>query len=134
MDRSSVFGALNTVAEWFESENEGSTLDGRLVVHSQVDWEYRQPHGRRWTWPEIEEAKTKSYVAETPCCKQIRQQDRGVPKRTVFYINGIMTSPVQHERSLRQTAEVACKFLIGVYNSTRGFLLDAIETGYERLV
>jgi hypothetical protein len=64
--------------------------------------------------------------ANNTCCRGKTRQ------RPIYYVNGIKTTRAAHCKTLREIANSTCANVIGIYNATQGFALDALQTGGDR--
>jgi hypothetical protein len=77
----------------------------------------------------IATAKAKSTPSKSKCCEAKSTAERS---RTIFYVNGINTTPTAHCQTLRMIRDQTCAKIVGVMNSSEGKLTDAMRTGDAR--
>ena len=73
----------------------------------------------------LENFRLPAFSSLSDCC--VEKQAGGAVQRNVYFVNGICTSLEQHTLALTAISECSCHRVLGVYNGTRGFLLDALD-------
>jgi hypothetical protein len=73
----------------------------------------------------LENFRLPAFSSQSDCCAE--GQAGRVVQRNVYFINGICTSLDQHTLALTAISECSCHRVLGIYNGTRGFLLDALD-------
>lgn len=77
----------------------------------------------------IAKAKAATVSSESRCCAA---QPPSVRNRTIYYVNGVNTTPAGHCDTLRKLRDMTCGRVIGVLNATEGLATDATRTGDAR--
>lgn len=123
---------LCQLTRWRERQDE-AVNDGRVVVRSNTEWKYEKPlNPVRWTSAETLALKNRAYRSLSTCCEEKRRSRIAESDLTIIYVNGIRTNEQQHEQTLREIGSMTCVVVMGIYNATKGFLRDALDTGSER--
>lgn len=71
-----------------------------------------------------------AYHSDSDCCEKMRAESK-VPGAAVYFVNGIVTTLDQHCHAVDLIARATCQPALGIYNGTRGFVIDALDLQAE---
>jgi hypothetical protein len=108
---------------------EAATVDGSFLVPTEQCPADSIPADPNNVPAALAQAKAATVQSDSACCQA---QPASVRNRTVYYVNGINTTPASHCKTLRMLRDMTCGRVIGIANDTEGAATDAMRTGDAR--
>lgn len=110
-------------------ETLGEAPDGALMVPSDACPADAIPPGGDMA-AALARAKAASVPSSRACCANKSEAERN---RTIIYVNGIMTSPEAHCKTLRKLRAMTCGRVVGVLNRSENAVTDIVRTNDARM-